>query len=152
MDTRRLRGAALTRAARPDGICFSAPSDQRMSQRAAPANNPSRCIYPWLPIRLYPDHRAANRWVVPGSRLFSHVAARLVMRRNLRGWPDTLQSGSPPGAGQSSVASTHRGFENEDDRPMLASLWRHCRGHHYGVSHPVHDLFIGRNNRRQNAP
>ena len=59
------------------------------------------------PIRLHPAHRAANRSVVPGSRLFSHVSAGLVLRRNSQGRKDTRQSGSPPGAGQSRVASTH---------------------------------------------
>jgi hypothetical protein len=34
----------------------------------------------------------------------------------------------------------------------IALLRRYRRGHHDGVSHTVHDLFIGRNNRRQNAP
>jgi hypothetical protein len=56
-----------------------------MSQPAAPANNPSAMHYPWLLIGLHPDHRAANRWVVRGSRLFSHVSAGLMMRRKLRG-------------------------------------------------------------------
>ena len=51
-----------------------------------------------------------------GSRLFSRVLPRLVIRRNLRGWPDTLQSGSPPGSVQSPVASTHYSFEDENER------------------------------------
>ena len=47
-----------------------------------------------------------KRWVVPGSRLFSHVSARLVMRRRLRGWRDTRQSGSPPGVASKQDSST----------------------------------------------
>ena len=70
---------------RPRDICSSAPSGQRMSQPAAPANNPSAMHYPWLLIGLHPDHRAANRWVVRRSRLLSHVSAGLMMRRKLRG-------------------------------------------------------------------
>jgi hypothetical protein len=46
---------------RPPDICFSAPSGQRMSQRAAPGNYPARCIYPSLSIRLHADHRACEQ-------------------------------------------------------------------------------------------
>ena len=42
--------------------------------------------------------RAAGRWVVPGSRLFSHVSAGLTSRRNSRGRRNACQSGSLPGA------------------------------------------------------
>jgi hypothetical protein len=51
----------LARTRRPRDIRLSAPSGQRMLQWAAPGNHPARCIYPWLSIRLHPDHRAANR-------------------------------------------------------------------------------------------
>lgn len=34
------RGAAFARSMRPRDICFSAQSDQKMSQLAAPGNNP----------------------------------------------------------------------------------------------------------------
>jgi hypothetical protein len=51
-----------------------------------------------------------KRWVVPGSRLFSHVSARLVMRRRLRGWRDTRQSGSPPGFASKQASSTCQPF------------------------------------------
>jgi hypothetical protein len=53
-----------------------------------------------------PGRKVANRWVIPESRLFLHVSAGLVLRRNSRGRKDTRQSGSPPGAGQSRVGST----------------------------------------------
>ena len=33
-----------------------------------------------------PGRKAANRWIIPGSRLFLHVSAGLVLRRNSRGW------------------------------------------------------------------
>ena len=65
-----------------------------------------------------PGRKAANRWVIPGSRLFLHVSAGLVLRRNSRGWKGSRLSGSPPGAGQSRVASTCHATiedENEDD-------------------------------------
>src|ERR1700757_3674891 len=60
---------------------------------------PSAMHVPMASIRLYPDHRAANRWDVPGSRLFSYVSAGPMMRRSREGWRDTCQSGSPPGVG-----------------------------------------------------
>jgi len=60
-------------------------------------------------------HRAANRWDVPGSRLFSDISVGLVMRRNLRGWQDTRQSGSPPGAGLQQRAWPTIHFEDEND-------------------------------------
>ena len=42
---------------------------------------------------------AANRWVVPGSRLFSHGPVRLMLGRIAPGWRTTRQSGSPPDVG-----------------------------------------------------
>jgi hypothetical protein len=51
-----------------------------------------------------------KRWVVPGSRLFSHVSARLMMRGRLRGWRDTRQSGSPPGVASKQTSSTCQPF------------------------------------------
>ena len=57
----RSEGAALARIGRPRDIRLSAPSVQRMLQRAAPANYPTRCIVHLLSIRPYPDHRAASR-------------------------------------------------------------------------------------------
>ena len=59
---------ACSRRARD--IRLRAPSGHRMSQRAAPENKPARGIYPWLSVRLPPGHRAANRRIVRGSRLF----------------------------------------------------------------------------------
>jgi hypothetical protein len=46
---------------------------------------PSAMHVPMASIRLYPDHRAANRWDVPGSRLFSHVSAGPIDEAKLRG-------------------------------------------------------------------
>ena len=41
---------------------------------------------------------------------------RISVGTNSRGWKGTRQSGSPPGAGQSRIASTrHAPIENEDD-------------------------------------
>jgi hypothetical protein len=94
----RVEGAALECIRRPGDICLIAPSGQRMSQRAAPGNNPARCIYPWLSIRSHPGYRPANRWVVPGSRLFSHVSAGLVMRRKLARVPRYTPKRLPPDA------------------------------------------------------
>ena len=37
-----------------------------------------------------------------GAACFTHVSAGLVMRLRLRGWPDTCQSGTPPGIGRCS--------------------------------------------------
>ena len=62
------RGAALACGRRPRDIRSSGPSGQRMSQRAAPANNPGAMHYPMALIRLQPDHRAANRPVARGGR------------------------------------------------------------------------------------
>ena len=57
------------------------------------------------PIRIDLADYAANRWVVPGSRLFSHVRIGLTLRQISRGWRDTRQSGSPPDVGQSHTSS-----------------------------------------------
>ncbi len=107
-NAQRLEGSRFSGYRETSRIRLSASSGQRMSQRAAPGSKPARRIQPRLSIRLYPDHRAANRWVVPGSRLFSPVAARLVMRRKFAGSPDTRQSGSPPGVGNVPTPSRTR--------------------------------------------
>jgi hypothetical protein len=59
----------------------------------------------------------ASLWVTLGSRLFSHVSARLAPRQNLQGWRDTCQSGSPPSVANKRALVTHRAlpFEDEDD-------------------------------------
>jgi hypothetical protein len=117
------RGAALACIRRPRDICSSAPSGQRMSQRAAPANNPSAMHYLWLLIGLHSNYRAANRWVVRGSRLFSRVSAGLMMRRKLRGWRDTRQSGSPPGLGRATPRCSPGGRERITiHRPLKSCL------------------------------
>jgi hypothetical protein len=46
---------------------------------------PSAMHSPMASIRLFFGRRAANRWDVPGSRLFSDVSAGPMMRRKLRG-------------------------------------------------------------------
>jgi hypothetical protein len=100
------RGAALACGRRALDICFSAESYQKCRTRRLPGITQGDDLSN-APTRLHPAHRAANRSVVPGSRLFSYVSAGLVLRRNSRGRKDTRQSSSPPGAGQSRVASTH---------------------------------------------
>jgi hypothetical protein len=84
---------------------------------------PSAMYFPMASIRLYPDHRAANRWDVPGRRLFSHVSAGPMMRRKLRGWRDTCQSGSPPGVGVLTRARLNA-EEDEDERELIPTVYR----------------------------
>jgi len=45
-------------------------------KQAAPANYPARCITRGFRFVYTADHRAASRWVIRGSRLSQHFAAR----------------------------------------------------------------------------
>ena len=66
--------------------------------------------------RLHPDHRARNRWVVRGSRLFSRVSARTSDETKIAGVDEIrTKSGSPPVLGWSRIASTRHHLEDEDD-------------------------------------
>ena len=51
----------------------------------------------------------------PGAACFSHVQIGLTLRKISRGWPDTRQSGSPPGAGNKHPYRPGNLFEDEDD-------------------------------------
>ena len=51
-----------------------------MSQQAAPGNNPGQCFICGSGS-FTPGHKAAKRWIIPGSRLFLHVSAGLVLGR-----------------------------------------------------------------------
>jgi hypothetical protein len=57
----------------------------------------------------------SSRWVIRGSRLLRHLVVGLRAERNIARSCCTCQSGSPPGVGQSLVASTCHAFEDEDD-------------------------------------
>jgi len=76
------RGAALARLRPPHNISFRrSVCTRRVFNRRLPRMT----------------HGVATLLDVRGSRLFSHVSAGPTLRRRLRGWPETLQSGSPPG-------------------------------------------------------
>ena len=79
-----------------------------------------------LSIRLDPPHRAANRWVVPGSRLLPHVSAGFVMERIREGRRNTRQSGSPPGARitrDNNATTLFDHGENGNNKPWRVSFW-----------------------------
>ena len=60
----------------PRDIRFNADPAEDSRKQAAPGNVPARCIYPRPWIRSHSAHRAASRWVIPGSRQLRHFVAR----------------------------------------------------------------------------
>src|ERR1700740_2584404 len=70
---------------------------------------------------------------------FARVARYIPKRLRSRLWTITHPINPPRFRGRERAAT-----------PIL--LRRHRSRHHDGVSHPVHDLFVGRNDGRQNSP
>ena len=62
--------------------------------RRLPRNTQRDAFTPGFWIRLRPAHRAAERWVVPGSRLLPHGSARFVMER-IREGDETRAKAAP---------------------------------------------------------
>ena len=75
--TPKWRGAALARFVGSRDICSNAGAAEKHSMQAAPANCPAFCFYRstvcWTRLNEYRTRcRAAERWVVLGSRPLSH--------------------------------------------------------------------------------
>jgi hypothetical protein len=94
--SQRLEGSRSGAHFVPLAIFVSSLVRPKRAETGGSRELPSAMLHPWLSIRLHPDPRAANRWVVPGSRLLRHFLAGCDAGTNIARSSVTCQSGSPP--------------------------------------------------------
>jgi hypothetical protein len=88
-----------------------------------------------------------SRWVVPGSRPLTTFVGQILPRGEYRKVALARAKAAPLEvlASYTRCPQTFRGRRKLADARLLR---RHSRRHHDGVSHPVHDFFVRRNNGR----